>query len=219
MDLSLIKQIVQAEMCDKRSSPYNERGDKYTHGERVAILGVRLHQLIFPNENTYDDVLTVAAWFHDVRNGMDNHAMRGVERTRELLSGHCTAAELDEICGIIAVHDDRNAKGGGYSNTIRLHQDADLLDHYGTFDIWRLVTYTAGHNETINDALRYLQNKWPDDMAKWRDELNFDLSKKIFDDKSIFVQSFIERFAVEVSGGIWNEEALLTCEAKKHHAK
>ena len=48
MDLLQIKQIVQAEMSGKRSAPYNERGNKYTHGERVAILGKRLRQIIFP---------------------------------------------------------------------------------------------------------------------------------------------------------------------------
>ena len=135
MDLSLIKQIIHHEMSDKRSSPYNERGDKYTHGERVASLAVRMRQLIFPNEKLYDDVLTVAAWFHDIRNGITNHAVLGAERTRELLSEHCTDAELNEICSIIAIHDDRRVDDTNYSNAVKIHQDADYLDHFGTFDI------------------------------------------------------------------------------------
>jgi len=201
-------------MADKRSSPYYERGDKYAHGERVAVLAVRLRQLILPDESGYDETLTVAAWFHDICNGeVDHirHATLGANRTRELLAAHCTAKELEQICGIIAVHDNRKPTDKGYSNAVKIHQDADNLDHFGSFDIWRIVTYTLGRDEAISDALDYLQKQWPDDNVRWRGELHFDLSKKIFDDKTAFVKSFIERFAVESVGGIWNESAIVTC--------
>jgi len=212
MNLSVIKQIAQTEMADKRNTPWDERGNKYTHGERVAALAVRLRQLILPGENGYDETLIVAAWFHDICNGEGDRAMHaelGANRTRELLIGHCTAEELEQVCGIITVHDDRKPTDKQYSNAVRIHQDADHLDHFGSHDIWRLAAYTIGHNETINDALGYLQNQWPKDCVRWRTELHFDLSRKIFDDKTAFVKSFIERFAVESSGGILNERALL----------
>jgi hypothetical protein len=48
MNLPAIKQIAHTAMADKRSSPYYKRGDKYTHGERVAVLAVRLRRLILP---------------------------------------------------------------------------------------------------------------------------------------------------------------------------
>ncbi|MCL2408825.1 MAG: hypothetical protein FWC96_04330 [Oscillospiraceae bacterium] len=209
MILSAIKQIAQAEMENKRSSPHNERGDKYTHGERTATLAVRLRQLVLPDERGYDDILTVAAWLHDISNGVDNHWTIGAERVRELLSGHCTAEELGQICGIIAVHDDRNPESNNYSNAIKIHQDADHLDHFGTLDIWRMVAHTIGFDNTINDALAYYQHQWPEDTARWRGELNFELSRKIFDDRTAFAASFIERFTVELTGGIWNEEILI----------
>jgi uncharacterized protein len=209
MNLPAIKEIAQAELGDKRSSPYNERGDKFTHGERVATLALRLHQLILPDENINNDILTVAAWFHDIRNGVKNHAVLGAERTKDLLAPHCGIEELEQICSIIAVHDDRKPPGKIYSHSIKIHQDADHLDHFGSFDIWRLTAYTIGHDETINDALHYLKNKWPMDNARWRSELHFDLSRKIFDEKTKFMQFFIERFTIEVAGGIWREDALL----------
>jgi hypothetical protein len=107
--------------------------------------------------------------------------------------------------------DKRSSPYNEYSNAVKLHQDADHLDHFGSLDIWRLVLIAAGHyNETINDTLAYLQNQWPNDNARWRGELNFDLSRKIFDDRSAFMRSFIERFAVEGVGGIFNEGAVLT---------
>jgi len=212
MNLPDIKRIAQTEMAEKRSSPCNERGDKYAHGERVAKLAVRLRQLILPNENGYDDFLTVAAWFHDICNVFDDrtqHALVGADRTRELLTVHCTVEELEQICGLIAVHDDRKPADKEYSNAVKIHQDADHLDHFGSFETWRLATYTMGRNETVGDALDYLQNRWPNDNARWRSELNFDLSRKIFDDKTAFFKSFIERFTVESAGGIFIEGAIL----------
>jgi uncharacterized protein len=211
MNLSVIKQIAKNEMGDRHSDPYNERGDKYAHGERVAALALRLRQIIFPNEGECDGLLTVAAWFHDVCNinRMANPAMLGAAQTKKLLAGHYTAEELEAICGIIAVHDDHKTENKTYSNAVRLHQDADYLDHFGTLDIWWLVGYTARHNKTINEAHDYLQNEWPDDIARLRGELHFGPSRKIFDEKTEYMKQFIERFSVESAGGIWHEDVLL----------
>jgi uncharacterized protein len=211
MNLPVIKQIAQTTMADKRSSPYYEQGDKYAHGERVAALAVLLRQLILPDENGRDEILTVAAWFHDICNGEVDHTLHaalGVNRTKELLAAYCTTEELEQICAIIAVHDDRKPTGKEYPNAVKIHQDADHLDHFGSLSIWRTATYTMGRNETIYDALDYLQNRWPDDIERWRGELHFDFSKRIFDDRIAFKRSFIERFAVEGVGGIWNEDVI-----------
>jgi len=212
MDLYVIKQIVKNEMGDRRSSPYNEVGEKYYHGERTAKLVIRLRQLIFPEDKRNDDILTVSAWFHDICNGIGDratHAARGAERARELLAGHCTAGELNGIRGIISAHDDRRPLDKNSSNALKLHQDADHLDHFGTMDIWRFITFTTGHNQTINEGISYLLNNWPNDTVRWRSELHFDLSKKIFDEKTAYVRSFIERFAVENEGAIWKEDYLI----------
>ena len=208
MNLSAIKLIVQAEMSDKRSAPHKEIGDKYTHGERTATLALWLRNILLQNENDIDNILTVAAWFHDIRNGMANHCVLGAEHTRELLAGHVTSAELEQICHIIAVHDDRSPDNN-YTDIIKIHQDADHLDHFGTLDIWRCVAHTTGKDETMQDALEFFHNVRPTEAIRWRSELHFDISKRIFDDRERYMKSFIERFTVEAAGGIWNEEALI----------
>jgi len=208
MNLPAIKQIVQAEMSHKRSSPYNEIGDKYAHGERTAALALRLRKLILPKEDSHDNILTVAAWFHDICNGRANHCKLGACRTRELISGHVKEDELEQICHIIAVHDNRN-HGNNFSDIVKIHQDADHLDHFGTLDIWRSVAYTTGNDRTIKNALDFLHNTRPAEAIRWRSELHFDISKRIYDDKERYMQSFIQRLTVEGVGGIWNEEALL----------
>lgn len=208
MDLTAIKQIAFAEMGDKRSHPFKERGNKYTHGERVAKLAVRLRQLLFPENSELDDILTIAAWFHDICNGVDNHTELGAERTRELLTPYCTAEELEQICAIIAVHDDRKMVKT-YPDIIKLHQDADHLDHFGTFDVWICFQYAPPHDQTIDDAREWMRNVRQTENKQYRSELNFELSRRIFDEKAEFLQAFTERFAIESTGGIWNEELLI----------
>ena len=208
MELSQIKQIIHAEMSDKRSAPYKEIGDKYTHGERTATLALRLRQLIFPDKSNYDRILTVAAWFHDIRNGAANHCVLGAQHTKELLVNHIEAEELNQICHIIAVHDDRNPNAN-YPDIIKIHQDADHLDHFGTLDIWRCAAHTPGQDRTLKDTMEFFHDVRPTESAKWRSELHFDISKRIYDDRERYMQSFIERLTIEGAGGIWNEEMIL----------
>ncbi|MEA4832678.1 MAG: HD domain-containing protein [Oscillospiraceae bacterium] len=161
MNLDKIKSIATELMKDKRSHSWKERGNKYYHGERVAKLVVTLRGIILPNDQSHDEILTIAAWFHDIANGIEEHGTEGSAITREILSDHCTAAELDDICGIIAVHDDRSSNRRFFSDYIKLHQDADYLDHFGTYDIWMNFLYAVPHNETINDVSNYLLTERP----------------------------------------------------------
>jgi len=210
MNLEVIKKIAQAEFSEKRSSPYNEKGDKYTHGERVAKIAVQLRQLILPNNCEYDDILTIAAWFHDVciciGDDRKDHCISGAKRTHELLTKHCTIDELEQICGIIAVHDDRNPSNNNYSNVIKIHQDADHLDHFGAIGIWRFVAYSIGNGSTINDAAQMIQGNRAKYVAEWSQEFNFHLSKKIFDDKMQFEDLFFKRFLLECDGNVYGGE-------------
>ena len=160
-------------------------------------------------EHNCDDILTVSAWFHDICNGMDDHCALGAERTRELLTGHVTADELEQICHTIAVHDDRKPSDSKYSDIVKIHQDADHLDHFGTLDIWRCVAYTIGNSRTMKDAMEFFRDVRPAETIRWRSELHFDLSRRIYDDREKYMISFIERFALEGAGGIWNEDTLL----------
>ena len=210
MDLKKIKMIAFNEFGDKRSSPYNERGDKFTHGERVAKNAVELRKIILPYENDIDDILTVAAWFHDVCNNNDvdrkEHCELGAERTRRLLTKYCMADELNKICEIIAVHDYRKPKENVYSELIKIHQDADLLDHFGTIGIWRFVAYSIGHDSTIIKAARHAGEKRDKYYTKWRSEFNYSESIRVFDDKVRFEKLFFDRFISEVDGGIYGGE-------------
>ena len=116
---------------------------------------------------------------------------------------------MDEIYKIIYVHDDRYSERSLFSDYIKLHQDADHLDHFGTFDVWTEFLHAIHHNRTIIDVIDWFQTTRRDQNNRFRNELNFEISKKIFDEKSQFVNSFGDRLSVEATGGVWNEKELM----------
>ena len=211
MDLEAIAKIAVDEMANKRSYPFKSLGDKYYHGQRTAKLALRLRQILFPELTDKDDILTVAAWFHDIYNGHAEyhkiHGEKGAELIRELLVRRCAAMELNEICGIIAIHDERPIETD--SITLKLHQDADHLDHFGTNAVRRAVIDAARRDEPMSEALKALK-RYENNRILWRSELHFELSRRIFDEKMAFSLTFAERFEIEMNGVIWNEAQILT---------
>jgi len=211
MDLEVIAKIAAGEMANKRSFPHKSLGDKYHHGQRVATLALRLRQILFPQLTDKDELLTVAAWFHDIYNGHEEyhkiHGEKGAELVRQLLANHCTAAELGEICGIIAIHDERPIETD--SVALKLHQDADHLDHFGTDEIVEECSYSAVHDKSRTATITELQERYEMKSVIWKSQLHFELSRRIYDEKREFVRTFVERFKAELGGEIWNEAQLL----------
>jgi len=193
-------------MGNKSSHAFKEKGNKYHHGQRVAVLALKLRGLVLPDDDSHDEIITAAAWFHDVMNGKENHAELGAAKAKELLAPHCTGEELAAICEIIGVHDDRPPGCDDYSPYIKLHQDADQLDHFGTYDIWMCFHYAVSRGESINDTRDWLCTGRPRENERYRAELNYEISRKIFDEKTEFLKYFTDRFSVESMGGIWNKE-------------
>lgn len=210
MDLERIRLLAFELMGNKRSHPGKERGNKYYHGQRVANLVQVLRKYVIPYDDSHDEILIVAAWFHDIMNGGDNHGEEGSRKVREFLKEYCSECELDEICEIISVHDVRSQGQSAFSDYIKLHQDADHLDHFGTFDVWMEFLYAIHNDMTIIDTIDWFQNTRRNDDKRYREELNFEISKRIFDEKSEFVHFFGDRLSVEGTGGIWNEAELMT---------
>lgn len=211
MELEKIRQIAASQMQNRKSHDWKERGNKYYHGVRVASLALTLRGIILPDDSSRDDVLTVAAWFHDIENGEDNskHGVRGAAVTRGLLAELCRPDELDTICEMIAVHDDRKCDRSSMPVLTKILQDADQLDHYGTYDLWMLFLYAVPHDMTIVDIRRHLLDEHPVDVENNRRQFNFEISKRIFDDKEAFITDFTSRFEAEADGRIYGLERLL----------
>lgn len=208
MDLVKIKEIARDELSEKSSHHWKEKGNKYHHGERVANLISKLRPIILPNDNTHDDILTVSAWFHDLMNGVENHALLGAKKAIEVLKPYCSDYELDEIFSIIEVHDDRNANDN-FSIYTKIHQDADLLDHFGTYEIWAHFLYCIAHDLPLDESAKYLEVERPLEGEQHFSLINFEISRKIFSEKSEFIKSFATRFCTEINGEVFNLDDIL----------
>ena len=211
MNLEIIQKVAYDLFGTKRSHYFKEQGNKYYHGQRVAKLAITLKNIILPDDRQYNDIITVAAWFHDISNGDDDHAKKGAKVTRDVLSNYCSQDEINKICEIISDHDNRSTNQD-FSNYAKIHQDADHLDHFGTFDIWSTFIHAVPNGKSMEDIVNIYQYIRPAEFEIYRRELNFEISKKIFDEKFKFVEQFGKRFAVESTGEIWNLETILRTE-------
>ncbi len=207
MDLERIHGIVREAMVHRSSHPWKEPGNKFYHGERTAVLACRLYEALFPAEPFDRDVLTAAAWLHDLRNGEEHHEELGAQDARRLLEPCCTSEELSDIARIILRHDDRSSPRCEFSREELVHQDADLLDHFGCYDIWMDFLYSGYRRETPGDAVRNVRSNHKRVLDYWSERLNYALSVRIFHEKMDYIASFFDRFALELEGGVadWDE--------------
>lgn len=73
---------------------------------------------------------------------MGSKVMSGWERKKQdvFSPGLCPPTQLQTIQQLIRFHDTRDHKPE-YSHRLLLLQDADLLDHFGTYDLWITFRY------------------------------------------------------------------------------
>ena len=197
MNLQQIAAIAERELKNRTTHPWKDMGNKYYHGLRVAKRAVELRRQIVPEDDSRDEILTEAGWFHDLENGKENHAVLGAESTRRLLTGLCPPDALDEICALIEVHDRRRV-GSDDPVWLKLQQDADLIDHFGTYDILVSCSYAMLHGQTAGQLAHYLRHERAAEYAGNRALLHFDVTRRMFDEKAAYVAAFARRLEEEV---------------------
>lgn len=200
MDIALIRQRAFEYLGSRKAHYHRETGFIYYHGVRVSKLVINLRKLIFPEDTSMDDILQAAALFHDVAKGIEPHSRYGSTLAKELLQDICTTEELGKISELISLHISR--KSGCCDEYSKLFQDADLLDHFGTIELWMGFNYAAIEDENIDYVIEFYKGKFKELEAKNRSLLNFEVSEKIFDEKADFLCKFIERLEIENKGDI-----------------
>lgn len=202
MDLETVNTVARELMENRKAHLNREKGAIYYHGQRAAKIALALKEKLFPGMGG-DGVLTVAAWFHDAGKGIEPHEKYGEAITREALKDILTAGELDEVCMLVSLHDARKPQDNAYPDLLKVLQDADLLDHFGTMEPWMLIQHQAAHESSIEDTADYAEKVWAEHLKKHYSWLNFDLSKEIYNEKGTFITEFYRRFSVEGRGGIY----------------
>jgi uncharacterized protein len=196
MNLNAIMDIAISEMKYKSSHPFKERGNKFYHGQRVCETIKHLCEIIGYKEDI--NTLIVAAWFHDICNGSDNHELLGANKVKELLEGLCTNDELSIIYRLIALHDSRSSSD--LSIDAKILQDADLLVHFGVFEIWCTFHYALKENLSMEETAELMLNNYNEQFQEEKSLLHFECSKKIYVQKRLYVRDFTTRMQEESKG-------------------
>ncbi len=202
MDLKHINEIAANLMASRKAHPEREKGGIYHHGQRTAKLSIELREKIFPEDSSHDDVLTVAAWFHDCAKGIEPHENYGTVVANETLRPHLNDRELEDVLRLIALHCARKPNDNDYDRYAKLLQDADLIDHFGIYEIWMNIQYWSHKEGTICDMIEYYTENHLKHTNRHRELLNFEFSKKVFDDRVAFEKEYINRLMDEGVGKI-----------------
>ena len=191
--------IAKESMSERKAQPTREFGYLLHHGQRVAALSLTLCQRLNPTAPIDLEVLFAAALFHDVGKCIGSHAETGAKLATGLLQDTCSPDELAQIAFLINQHNKRNQPD--LPLAAHILQDADVLDHFGTQNIWLCFFHSAHSERSPQDTLDYYhseENKRY--LESCRALLNLDIARDAYDQRLIFEQAFIKRFGDELVG-------------------
>lgn len=194
--LEKAKEILLPIVSHERREP----GWAYRHGLRTANLALWLRDKLFPADTFMDDILYAAGLFHDcAKDDEADHAQAGAERAVEYLRGIANDKALPAIKNAIYMH---NKRGEQSTSLEKILQDADIVDHFGTIEVWLNVSYSVLGGEGPERSLAFYDTQWDGMVKELRELLNFDLSKAIYDDRIRYNNEFISRLRIESDGGV-----------------
>lgn len=201
MNLEEIRKLALKTMGKRQSHVSREKGYVYFHGQRVARIALTLRTLIYPERTEEDQAILVGGWFHDVGKGIEPHWEYGAVLTKKILEEYCAEPQLAKIVEVVGGHTLRKQKD--YPYYVQLVQDADILDHFGSQDVWLSFLYAAANDGNIESTLAYWETEYPKEREKVVAALNFPQSIEFFLEKDRFLGEFVERFRLESTGELW----------------
>jgi len=203
MNMNRLNEIAFKAMGRRKAHLQREKGFIFYHGERVAKLSINLRKILFPADHLMDEIIYAGGLFHDVTKGIEPLNKTGAQLVKTILKEECSEQELHEIAEIIELHNSRNEKDLPFH--IKIVQDADILDHFGSMDIWLKFIYSAHKEENVLDAVSFWNSP---DYAEYiktsRDLLNYEISKEMFDKRIEFQKGFQKQFESECNGCLFD---------------
>ena len=196
-------QVKAAEMMlHVRSHSRREVGWAYRHGLRTASLSLWLREKLFPGNVEMDEALYVAALFHDcAKTSKSDHGHAGSLRAAKYLKGFVEENTLFTAKNAINKH---NKRGTDSTALEKVLQDADIIDHHGTIEVWLNVSYSVLGGEGPERSMNFYDTEWANMINELRVLFNYELSLKIYNERVAFNEEFIKRLRVESAGGIYN---------------
>lgn len=138
---------------DKAKGLYSgdQTGHDFSHIERVLDYCLKINE----EEGCDEEVVVVAALFHDVHRIMSNKkgcfvsAEESIEEVQNILSEFSIKKDkLNRILYAIKEHDNK-ALSENMPKELEILQDADILDSLGNVGLKRTLTYCKKHNIPI----------------------------------------------------------------------
>jgi uncharacterized protein len=184
------------------------------HVERVEALA---ETLLSHYDGADRHTVRLAVLLHDIgraredRGDIDDHATWGAREAREILSAHGTDEErIDAVCHAIRVHRYSNARDPETLEA-EILCDADNLDALGAVGVARCFTYGGERGQTICDpdlppedddspAGQTQYNHFHKKILDLPSRIYTDAGRQIADDRTAFVETFLERLDREVAG-------------------
>lgn len=203
LNIEAIRRVAWENMGTRRVHKEREIGYIYYHGLRTANIAGEILYLVHGKREDFDEIMFTGSLFHDVGKGFGIHNEAGAAIARHLLGDLCAQDKLDKICKIVRLHCIRDHRLD-FSNQIRAVQDADIIDHYGTQQIWLGISRAAHHGETSADILGHWSgDEFRNHLDELRELLNFQESLSIFNERIDSARQFIDRFRVESEGRLF----------------
>ncbi len=206
MDIKKIENLAFQKMGDNKSHPKRETGYIYYHGLRTGKLAIEIRKIINKIDDSKDGVIYIASLFHDIAKGNEPHNENGSILIKQILKDECSNEELGEIAEIIRCHNLRDSSEE-WSKQIKLVQDADIIDHMGTMEVWLNFAYQLCDGKSVDSSIEfYNTEEYESYLKESKNKLNYDISRKIFNDRARFMNEFIERLSIEGKGKIFNKD-------------
>lgn len=195
-------------------------GHDIGHLERTMKLALHIQE----KEGGDRLIIGIAAFLHDVHRIMQNETGHFVSpkdslgTVRNILANvDLSEEQVNKICYCIEYHEEYNWNGNNVDdlNTLIL-QDADNLEAIGAIGLGRSFSYMAVHNKPMYDASipferdGYVENKVIGDpsvihhfyhkLVKLKDNMNTLTAKKIAENRTEFMENFVNEFIDEWNG-------------------
>lgn len=209
MDFEKLDEVARHLMKRRKAHPERETGSVYDHGKRVARLIITLRKAVIPDDDSMDDILRLAGMFHDIGKGIEPHAAYGAPIMMQAVKGLVSEREAQEAARLIEAHCDRRPDEPVHDVWERLLQDADLVDHIGTYNIWMDIQYYAHTGGGVEEEAEFLRENAENYAAHHRTKLNFPVSVRIYDDRIGFYLEYAKRFQAEARGEVYRAEEVL----------